>query len=44
MGGEKPEAEDGFGQDVEDCIDDDLGVDRGLASALSETPNTVYEW
>lgn len=38
---QKPETEDWLGEDVKDCVADDLGVWRDLRSALTDSPNTV---
>jgi len=38
---QEPETKDGFGQDVEDSVSNDLLVNRHLAAAVTNTP---YDW
>lgn len=37
---EEPETEDTLGQDVKNSVADDLGINRHLAGAIGDTPNT----
>lgn len=39
MGEEEPETKDGFGEDVEDSIGDDFGVDINVPGSVSDTPD-----
>lgn len=41
MSEQEPEAEDGLGEDVEDGVGDDLGVDTNVAGAIGNTPDTT---
>lgn len=41
VGDEKPDTEDGLGEDVKDSVGNDLGVDRELARAVGNTPDTA---
>lgn len=38
---QQPEAEDGLGEDVEDAVGDDLGVDVGQTRAVADAPDTA---
>lgn len=38
---QKPDAEDGLSEDVEDCVSDDLATDVNMAATISDTPDTV---
>lgn len=40
VGNEQPKAEDGLGEDIENGVEDDLGVDADLASTVGDTPYT----
>ena len=39
MSEEEPEAKDGLGEDIEDGISDDLGININAAGAISDTPD-----
>lgn len=41
VGEEEPDAEDGLGEDIENSVGNDLGIDRGLARAVGDTPNAA---
>jgi hypothetical protein len=40
VGNEQPEAEDRLGEDIENGVKDDLGVDADLAGTIGDTPDT----
>ena len=39
VGEEKPEAKDGLGEDIEDGIGDDFGIETDVAGPVSDTPD-----
>lgn len=41
MGKQKPEAEDGLGEDVKDGVGHDLSIDIDVAGAISNTPDAM---
>jgi hypothetical protein len=41
VGDEEPDAENGLGEDVENSVGDNLGVDRHLTGSIGDTPDTV---
>ena len=41
MGDQKPDTEDGLGEDVKNSVGNDLSVNGQLARAISDAPNTV---
>ena len=41
MSEEEPEAEDGFGENVEDGIGDDLSIDIDFAGSVGDTPDAA---
>jgi hypothetical protein len=41
VGDEEPDAKNGLGEDVENSVRDDLGVDRHLTGPVGDTPDTV---
>lgn len=41
VGEEKPQTEDGLGEDVKDGVGNNLGVNRELARAIGDAPDTV---
>ena len=43
MGEEKPETEDGLGEDVKDGVGDDFAVDIDVTGSISDTPDTEID-
>ncbi len=41
MGEEKPESENGLGENIEDSISDNLGVNVNVAGSISDTPDAM---
>lgn len=41
MGDEKPDAKDGLGKNVQNCICDDLPIDGKVTSTISKAPDTT---
>lgn len=41
MGKEKPETKDRFGENVQNGISDDLGIETDIARAISNTPDAI---
>lgn len=41
MGDEKPEPENGFGEDIQDSVGDYFSVDTDVARTISDTPDAV---
>lgn len=39
MGEDEPETKDGLGQDIEDSVGDDLGIDAPLTGTITNTPD-----
>lgn len=40
VGQEEPKTKDWLGKDVKDGVSNDLGIDRGRAGSVSNTPDT----